>query len=113
MSEAAVLRSMAIWRMIVQNREGGVTFGKGDEVIEEEARNAEQRDLREDQGGGEEEDQEREDDGDRRRQGDFGRGMEEEGQETDDDEEGEGRDEESIERRGVGLVEEPASDEDR
>jgi hypothetical protein len=37
MSEAAVLGSMAIWHMIARSRERGVTFGKGDEVVEEEA----------------------------------------------------------------------------
>jgi hypothetical protein len=120
MSEAAILGSMAIWRIIVPNMERGVTHGKGDEVIQEEAQNAEQQDLREDKGGGEEEDEERQDDGNRRRQGDgnrrrqgeIGQAMEEEGQQMEDDEEGQGRDEEHIEGRRVGLVEEPISDED-
>jgi hypothetical protein len=112
-SEAAVLGSMVIWRMIVRNKERGVTHGKGDKVIEEEARNAEQQDLGEDEGGREEEDEEREDGGSRRRQSDVESGMEEERQQIEGDEEGKGRDEEHIEWRRVGLVEGPASDEHR
>jgi hypothetical protein len=92
MSEAAVLGSMAIWCMIAGNRERGVTYGQGDEVVEEEARNAEQQDLGEDEGGGEEEDEEREDGGNRRRHGEIGQGMEKEGQQMEDDEGGKGRD---------------------
>jgi hypothetical protein len=39
--------------------------------------------------------------------------MEEEGQQMEGDGGGESRDEESIGGRGVGLIEEPASDEER
>jgi hypothetical protein len=96
-----------------QYEKRGVTYGKGDEVVEEEARNAEQQDLGEDEGSGEEEDEEGEDGGNRRRQEGIEQGMEEEGQQMEDDERGEGRDEESTGGRGVGLIEDPASDEER